>query len=120
MSTHGLAFHQSFFCLAWLSLILVASAQPHASAAPPNSELELTVTDEQGRPINGAEAQVMIWTGKFQSVGEASSTDQAGKTLCVFPYSDSNFYLKVTAKDYAFCRAKFQIEAGQRQTLNSC
>lgn len=98
----------------WLFMLTHAAVAQDAS---PISSIDLTITDESGVPLKGAEAQVLKWTGTYDPVGQPYQTDGSGRALCTFPHTDNHFSIKVAAPDFAIALSSLQVDAGERKQL---
>lgn len=81
-------------------------------------KLDLVVTDDSGTPLNGAEIEVLKWTGKLESIGVNGSTSGDGNLVLDVPFSDSYYYLKFACKGYATSQRDLQLTPDEQKTIN--
>ncbi|MEM7477707.1 MAG: redoxin family protein [Planctomycetota bacterium] len=99
-------------------LINLQGQEVSDSEADSEVTLNLTITDEEGKPIPGASAEVMKWTGEYESIGALAKTDTSGKAELKFPFADNFFYLQFHAPGYAASvRGLPQVASGAEESL---
>ncbi|MEM8733806.1 MAG: redoxin family protein [Planctomycetota bacterium] len=80
--------------------------------------LSLLITNEAGEPLEGANVQVLKWTGNYEDINVEAETDQSGKVDLRFPYTDNYFYVRLEAEGYAInLRDLLHISAGSQEQI---
>ena len=81
---------------------LVFAQEDSASVKVTTANIVVKVTDEAGVPIRDADAEVLQWTGKYESIGLKGKTDKDGIVkIDAIPIETGYMYLRVGAKGFA-------------------
>ncbi|MDX1926854.1 MAG: hypothetical protein SFV81_10060, partial [Pirellulaceae bacterium] len=91
------------FALLCLDFHNLAAAQDDSSNAKvTTANIAVKVTDEAGAPIGDADAEVLKWTGKYESIGLLGKTSKDGMVkIDAIPIETGYMYLRVGAKGFA-------------------
>ncbi len=87
-------------CLAFCNLTV--AQEDFADVKVSTANIIVKVTDEAGVPVRDADAEVLKWTGKYESIGLSGKTNEDGLVkINAIPVETGYMYLRVSAKDFA-------------------